>query len=142
MSYCAILCQKSLFLVDLCLYHKPYHVKNRPCLVRSDRCIASLPFLWNFVNGLQTPYVNSGCLRCFSNMNVSSANNTLLNTLFDPITVSFSKEFPFLIDSMAFNKSWNICYCTHFDKSFIPATSLWCFWVTAFYILCALQTIW
>ena len=67
---------KLFSLVDLCTCFELYHVENRPCPVRFDRCIwfsSFFKFLYSlfFVNGRQSLYVNPGCHRCIAGMNLS-----------------------------------------------------------------------
>ena len=52
--------------------HKPCHVNSRLCLVHFDK----------HTLGLQALYINPGCLKCISGMNLSLANKNL-------ITISF-----------------------------------------------------
>lgn len=100
------------FLVDICRTHKPYYVKNRSCLVYSDRNISSLlfllilEFLFCFLKWSASTVYKHGCLRCFYDMNLSPFNKNLsirflsscaLRTKFHLIIVAYSNIFWFLI---------------------------------------------
>ena len=66
-------------------------VENWSCSARYDRYISNVLLLWIFlivflmvfyVNGMKALYVNTGCLRCISDVTLSLANNYCIHLLY------------------------------------------------------------
>ena len=63
--------------------HRLYHVENKLYLIRFGKYVLNLllflrMFLLFLVNSRQAQFVNPGCLKCISGINLSPANKTCL----------------------------------------------------------------
>ena len=112
--------------------HKTCHVESKLYLVCFDRHILNLLFYFNFcipslflVNGPQEIYVNLGCLKCISGMNLSPANKRFFIILFILYLQNrISSAIGNLLKIFSFiSKLLNIQLCSLVNLYFFTATN-------------------